>query len=292
VKAETMDTDHLHVPATSADRIGERLVRAGALSPADLGRIADHQAQHGVRFGDAAKALGLLSDADLDAALAEQFGYPWKPGAGNVDPTLYALAKPFGPQAEALRAIRMRLHLAGVGHAGVHAALAVLSPQDGDGRSTLAANLAISFAELGLRTLLVDADLRRPSQHALFGAAAGDGLSGLLAGRSHSAYISPVPGFDGLAVLPSGPMPPNATELMARPALRQLLIEARQQFDLVILDTPPAGPASDAFYAAAAAGAALVVARRNRTALKGLEALAGTLTAAGVPMLGAVFNRA
>jgi receptor protein-tyrosine kinase len=278
--------------ADPPERIGERLLRAGKLSPADLSRITDHQRQHGVRFGDAAKALGLLDDSALDAALAEQFGYPWTPGSGPLDPQLYALRKPFGEHAEALRALRLRLHMAGVGRPDVYPAVAVLSPQDGDGRSTLAANLAVSFAELGLRTLLVDADLRRPQQHALFGATAGDGLSSLLAGRSDSSFISPVPGFDGLAVLPSGPVPPNATELLARPALPAFLAQTRQQFDLVILDTPPAGPASDAFYAANAAGAALVVARRNRTALRDLQALSDTLGATGVPVLGVVFNQA
>lgn len=276
----------------ASERIGERLARTGKLSPADLTRVAEHQRTHGVRFGDAAKALGLLSDGDLDSALAEQFGYPWTPGGRPIDPLLYALDKPFGEHAEALRALRLRLHMAGVGRPDVHPAVAVLSPRDGDGRSTLAANLAVSFAELGLRTLLVDADLRRPTQHTLFGTTGGDGLSSLLAGRSDSPFIRPVPGFAGLAVLPSGPVPPNTTELLARPALPGFLAQAQRQFDLVILDTPPAGPASDAFYAATAAGSALVVARRNRTALRDLQALSDTLAATGVAVLGVVFNRA
>lgn len=279
------------VPA--AERLGERLLREGKLDPADLSRIADYQQQHGVRFGEAARALGLLSDGELDSALALQFGYPWAPGGADLDPSLYTLAEPFGRRAEALRTLRLRLHLAGVGRPDVHPALAVLSPQDGDGRSTLAANLAVSFAELGLRTLLVDADLRHPSQHGLFGCAQGTaGLSSLLAGRADGAFVCPVPGFAGLAVLSSGPVPPNTTELLARPALPAFLAQMRQQFDLVILDTPPAGPASDAFYAAAAAGAALIVARRNRTGLRRLQAATDTLTATGVPLLGLVFNRA
>lgn len=277
-------------PAT--DRIGERLVQDGKLKSTDLVRIAEHQKQHAVRFGEAAQALGLLSGPDLDAALAEQFGYPWKPGSTVTDPALYALTQPFGHQAERLRALRMRLSLAGVGRAEGHPALAVLSPQDGDGRSTLAANLAVSFAELGLRTLLVDADLRRPSQHTLFRAAAqGDGLSALLAGRGDSAFIAPVTGFSGLAVLPSGPVPPNATELLARPALQTFLADVSSQFDLVILDTPPTGPGGDAYYIAAAARAALVVARRNRTRVTGLEALTQTLAATGIPALGVVMNQ-
>jgi receptor protein-tyrosine kinase len=276
----------------TAERIGERLLRAGTLGEADLARIVAHQREHGVRFGEAARALGLLTDVDLDGALAEQFGYPWKPGSGPTDPQLFALAEPFGARAETLRALRLRLHLAGVGRADTYPTLAILSPQDGDGRSTLAANLAVSFAELGLRTLLVDADLRRPRQHTLFGATSADGLSSVLAGRSASPLLRPVPGFAGLAVLPCGPVPPNTTELLARPALHAFLAEARTQFDLVLLDTPPAGPASDAFYVASAAGAALLVARRNYTGLRSLEALTEALRATAVPTLGVVFNSA
>jgi protein-tyrosine kinase len=287
------DTTAGHEPAPlAADRIGERLVQDGKLASTDLARIAEHQKQHSVRFGEAAQALGLLSGADLDSALAEQFGYPWKPGSAVTDPTLYALAQPFGHQAEQLRALRMRLSLAGVGRAEGHPALAVLSPQDGDGRSTLAANLAVSFAELGLRTLLVDADLRRPSQHTLFrSAVGGGGLSDLLAGRGCAAFISPLPGFSGLAVLPSGPVPPNATELLARPALQTFLSDVADRFDLVILDTPPAGPGGDAYNIAAAARGALLVARRNRTRVTGHDTLTQTLAATGIPALGVVLNR-
>ncbi|MBC7162747.1 MAG: polysaccharide biosynthesis tyrosine autokinase [Immundisolibacter sp.] len=287
------DTTAGHEPAPpAADRIGALLVQEGKLASTDLTRIAEYQKQHAVRFGEAAQALGLLSGADLDSALAEQFGYPWKPGSAATDPTLYALAQPFGHQAEQLRALRMRLSLAGVGRAEGHPALAVLSPQDGDGRSTLAANLAVSFAELGLRTLLVDADLRRPSQHTLFrSVVGGGGLSDLLAGRGCAAFITPLPGFSGLAVLPSGPVPPNATELLARPALQTFLSDVADRFDLVILDTPPTGPGGDAYYIAAAARAALLVARRNHTSLTGLDTLTQTLAATGIPVLGVVMNR-
>lgn len=297
MRPDSKDTTSIPVPAGNVERIGERLVREGKLDTTDLARITTHQEEHHVRFGDAAKALGLLSNTDLDVALAEQFGYPWKPGTGNVSPALYTLTEPFGPKAEALRALRMRLHLAGVGRADMHPTIAVLSPQDGDGRSTLAANLAVSFAEFGLRTLLVDADLRHPSQHTLFGApAAGPGLCSLLAGHSaEHGYISPLPGFGGLCVLPSGPVPPNATELLARPAFGHFLSRAREHFDLVIVDTAPAGVYSDALHAVTAAGAtsaAVIVARRDHTLVKGLEALTDTLTAVGVPTLGVVFNQA
>jgi receptor protein-tyrosine kinase len=92
-------------------------------------------------------------------------------------------------------------------------------------------------------------------------------------------------------VLPSGPVPPNATELLARPALQTFLTDVADRFDLVILDTPPTGPGGDAYYIAAAARAALLVARRNRTSLTGLDTLTQTLAATGIPALGVVLNR-
>jgi receptor protein-tyrosine kinase len=293
---DTQNHTSLSISADNAERIGDQLMREGKLSATDLTRISAYQEEHHVPFGDAANALGVLSRKEIDIAVAQQFGYPWNPGVGTANPALYALADPFGAKAEALRALRLRLQLTGVGRPDMHPTLAVLSPQRGDGRSTLAANLAVSFAELGLKTLLVDADLRNPSLHTLFGAAIGPGLCSLLAGRSAEyGYINPIPGFSGLCVLPSGPVPPNASELLTRPAFSQFLSTAREHFDLVILDTAPTAVYGDALYAVTASGAssaAIMVARRDHTLVKGLETLTDNLTAVGVPTLGVVFKQA
>ena len=99
-----------------------------------------------------------------------------------------------------------------------HNALAIMSPGAGEGRSFIAANLAIVFSQLGERTLLVDADLRTPSQQDLFKLGNNGGLSGLMANRVGSDAITRVPPLPGLYVLPAGAVPPNPQELLGRPA--------------------------------------------------------------------------
>ena len=141
----------------------------------------------------------------------------------------------------------------------------VVSPGKGDGRSFIAANLAIVFAQQGERTLLIDGDLRAARQQALFKLERSVGLSGILAGRAGLEAAWPVPSLPGLSVLPAGAMPPNPQELLGRNAFGALLHAAALQFDVIIIDTPAGGDFADAEIIAARAGAALMVARKNKS---------------------------
>jgi chain length determinant protein tyrosine kinase EpsG len=180
---------------------------------------------------------------------------------------LVVACDPFHACAEELRALRTQLVIRW-DNAGVKARrLAIVSPGAQEGRSYLAANLAVAFAQLGQRTLLVDADLRAPRQHALFGLDAASGLAALLAGRAGREVLRALPDFGPLSVLPAGAPPPNPQELLSRPALGALLGELQAQFDVVLLDTPPARACADAHSVAFRAGHALVLARKHRTRL-------------------------
>ena len=117
-------------------------------------------------------------------------------------------------------------------------ALAIVSPSHGEGRSFIAANLAIVFSQLGERTLLVDADLRTPCQHELFKLGNTPGLSGLLAGSSNHHAVLRVPSLPGLSVLPAGAVPPNPQELLGRPAFVEAVYTLSRDFDVIIIDTP------------------------------------------------------
>src|SRR5262249_10616912 len=141
--------------------------------------------------------------------------------------------------------------------------LAVVSPCRGEGRSYLAANLAVVFSQLGERTLLIDADMRTPRQHVMFNLENRAGLSTILSGRADMQVIEHIVPLLDLSIMPSGPVPPNPQELLGRPLFRKLLADVAQEFDIVILD-PPAGNANaDAQTVAARAGGALMVARRH-----------------------------
>ncbi|MFM1854739.1 MAG: hypothetical protein RLZ83_48 [Pseudomonadota bacterium] len=272
-------------------RLGEILGERIGLSPGQLDEIAQVASQRHVRYGDAAVALGRASEADVLSALAEQFRYPMAPRDGHgFRRELAMLSRPFSRQAEAVRALRNRL---GRDHAlGGEAlrALAVVSADRGDGKTFLAANLAVALAQRGGRTVLVDADLRGPRQHQVFDLEPGTGLAGMLSGRADPQAIRAVHGVGGLFVLPAGQVPPNPLELVERPDFARLIALLKARFDHVIVDTPAARYGADALAIADCCGAALLLARRHASALAAVQALAGTLAEGPVRVAGLVVN--
>lgn len=268
--------------------IGQLLIAAGRLSPDAAGRVAAQQKQSGLPFGETAVALGLVSNDDVRAALARQFDYPvLSPGDDGVAPELVAAFAPQSPRVEALRQLRSQLVLQRLANPA-RRTVAIVGLDRGEGRSWLAANLAVAFSQLGEHTLLVDADLRHPRQHELFRVGTGNGLAARLAERSAGPGIAAHPRLARLAVLPAGNLPPNPQELLARPAFATELALAREHFEMVIVDTPADQVGADARLVAAACGSAVIVARRHHTASKALGHFANSLREAGVTVAGGV----
>lgn len=289
-----MTTTPTSSPQAVHDRsIGGIIAKANNLSAEQVEQILQHQKNNGLRFGEAAVALGLANGEDVLWALSQQFHYPYAPGsAGRLGPELVLASKPFSAQAEAIRSLRSQLNMKLYTGEAARLPVAVLSPSHGDGRSFLAANLAIAFSQLGGRTLLVDADLRNPRQHQVFALSGAQdvGLSGILSGRSERNVIQSVPEFPSLFVMPVGVLPPNPTELVERPAFGMLMRELQSKFDYVVVDTPAASEGSDAAVIAAHCGAALIVARRNHTRSASVQDLLATLANGPAKVAGAVVN--
>ena len=172
----------------------------------------------------------------------------------------------------------------------VHKALAIVSAERSEGRSFIAANLAVVFSQLGEHTLLVDADMRNSCQHELFGLANRTGLSALLSGRAGLEAIQRIPSFLDLSVLPAGAEPPNPAELLARPLFPQLLKNLAQEFDVILIDSPPAADYADAQSIAVRAGCALIVARKNVTRMWQVRGVSDTVTQASAIVVGTVLN--
>jgi receptor protein-tyrosine kinase len=271
--------------------IGAILVGTGALTRQEVERILELQSAKGGRFGDAGKALGLLEQRDIDFALSRQFDYPYlRRGESRVSESVVAAYEPASPQVEALRALRSELMLHWFNHDAAHKSLAVVSEARGDGRSHIAANLAVVLSQLGGRTLLIDADLRNASQHALFGLENRIGLSAVLAGRAGAEAVQRVPELGNLSVLPAGVAPPNPQELLARPSFGVLLERLAEHLDFILIDTPPAAESADAQTIAARARAALFVLRKNHSRLWRVQAIAESVARARTAVLGAVLN--
>lgn len=279
-------------PAALHDRaIGDIIAEANKLTAEQVERILSHQKAHGMRFGEAAVSLGLAKGEDVLWALSQQFHYPYAAEGGPApNAELVLAAKPFSDQAEAFRVLRSQINMKLYGVDSPRRALAVISPDTGDGKTFFAANLAIAFSQLGGRTLLVDADMRSPRQHEIFGLDGGAGLSGILSGRSESNVIRPVRDLPSLFVMPVGTLPPNPTELVERPAFALLMRELTAKFDHVIVDTPAAIYGADYAVIAARCGAALALARKGTTRVAALQGLVGALSNTPAELAGVVVN--
>lgn len=268
--------------------LGALLLDAGKINVNDAERIIILQKQQGMRFGDAAKALGLINDDDIQRALSNQFDFPFlAANEEHFSQELIAAYQPFSAQVEALRAVRGQLMLRWFIDA--HKTLAVVSPRHGEGRSYMAANLAVVFSQLGERTLLIDADLRQPRQHTLFKLQGGYGLSDVLVGRADLTVVTRIPGFRDLSILSAGTVPPNPAELISR-GLKNCLRQLQTQFDVILIDTPAAEEGIDAHMIAVICGGTLLVARQDKTRLNELQVLKDVLQDTGSQCLGAVLT--
>jgi protein-tyrosine kinase len=291
MQAETISSSKISNKVTKLQNsasMGALLLDAGKISPRDAERIIALQKQKGMLFGDAAKALGLVNDDDIQRALSYQFDFPFlSESEENFSHELIAAYQPMSTQVEALRAVRGQLMLRWFSN--VHRTLTLISLSRGEGRSLMAANLAIVFSQLGERTLLIDADLRQPRQHSLFKLQSMYGLSDVLAGRADLTVITRIPAFRDLSVLPAGTIPPNPVELISR-GLKKCLHELQTQFDVILIDTPPAEQAIDAQIVASNCGGSLLVVRQHKTRMNDLQLLKDALHDTGSQCLGVVLT--
>lgn len=166
----------------------------------------------------------------------------------------------------------------------------VTSAAAGEGKTTTSANLALTFAQQGKRVLLVDCDLRRPQINATFRVPSTPGLTELVLGHSTPAEAIRKTEVDGLWVLPSGTLPPNPSELLGGERMAKALEVLGNQFDLVVLDTPPVLAASDASVLAARADGVLLVVRAGQTHRGAAQMAVQQLRGVGAHVVGAVIN--
>jgi non-specific protein-tyrosine kinase len=173
------------------------------------------------------------------------------------------LADPHSPTAEAYRSLAANLQFAYTDRQ--RQTVGITSAAEGEGKSTTAANLAIAIAQSGRRVIVVDADLRRPGQHTLFGVQREDGLVNVLFGDQTSILPLQDTQIAGVRLLASGPAPSNPLEALASRRFDQMLALARAQADFVLVDTPPAGALADAALIAPRLEGMLLVVSAGRT---------------------------
>jgi tyrosine-protein kinase len=204
---------------------------------------------------------------------------------------LVMLLYPRSGAAEAFRTMRTNVEFADI-DSGVHSLL-VTSPSAGDGKSTVATNLALAFAQAGRRTILVDADLRRPAIHDFFDLSNTYGLTSLIRSMEVLDLGQVLRAIDepNLRVLTSGPLPPNPAELLGSNRMHNIVERLEAEADLVIFDSPPAASVTDAAVLASLTDGTILVVAAERTRRGAARTAQDALARVGGRVLGVVLNR-
>jgi protein-tyrosine kinase len=271
--------------------IGAILLREKRITDEQAQRILRLQREQGLRFGEAGIRLGFLTEADIEFALARQFNSPYlQAGESTISRKVFAAFAASGVETESIRALRGQLMMRWFDTDPSHRALAVISGERSEGRSFIVSNLAVVFCLLGRRTLLIDADLRHPTQHSLFGLGNRSGLSAILSGRGGEEAIERVPGLQDLSILPAGIVPPNPIELLSQPLFSKLLKELGREYEFILIDSPAAADYADAQTIAVRAGGALIVARKNSTRMWKVRGVSDSVVDTSATVVGTVLN--
>lgn len=272
--------------------IRDALLRLGYLSEDQTARVAGHQAERGLDFDQAALELGFITTDELDRAREQLISSMALQDTRRreVSAELVVVNDPSCLRSEAIRLLRTQIiaqHIR-VGRRG----LAFVSPIDGAGCSYLAANLAASLSQVGTKTLIVDANMRSPRLDQIFGLDANaPGLSSFLslqvARPERVVHANVLP---NLSVITAGPPVARPQELLSGSRFRDGTNTLLREYDLVIFDTPATNSNADALTVGAAAGYALVVARRNFSFFNDVSTMVSQLASARCPVIGSVLN--
>jgi capsular exopolysaccharide synthesis family protein len=276
-------------------RIGEIMLSRGLIGAGDIETVLEEQRAVKARFGEILIARGIADASDVVWALSQQAGAGEGPVMlqAGASEELVMVRQPYGQASEIIRSLRAQLLSTVLSpELKPRRALALVSANGGDGKTYLAANLALSLAQLGGRTIVVEADLRSPRLHEVFMLPPGGaGLTGTLSG-SHllRESVAALPDLPNLHLLPAGSAPANPVELLQQPAFALLLTTLLSQYDHVLVDTAAFDAGTDARVVAERCGMAIALARKGRTRMDSVHAALSQLQRAGVKIAGLVMN--
>jgi polysaccharide biosynthesis transport protein len=235
---------------------------------------------------DISNSLGLPLVGHIPVLLPSKRKQPKKDS--RVDETVIAFHRPKSVLSEAYRAIRTALFFSFQG--GNNKIIQITSPTPGDGKSTTAVNLAVSVAQSGKRVLIVDGDLRRPTLHYLLGINGEVGFASVLEGEIHAKEAIIETEVPGLFFMPCGPKPSNPAELLTSNRLGEVFDILREQFDLIIIDTPPMLAVTDPSAVAARVDGVILTIRIKKNVKLSADRSKGVLDAVHANVLGVVVN--
>lgn len=271
--------------------LGQILMQMGVLEEGDLKRARRYQKKHRCTLGEALSRMKLAARDDIHAALAVQYGF-LKPGytARSLPSELSVLLQPKSQAAEQIRLLRTRLLTTQTDDV---LSLLSVAPAGYSARADfLTANLAVSFAQLNKKVLIVDADFIEPRMGRFFGISRNQyGLANILNGTNSFPDVVVDTPVTNLSLLTAGEKRQNLHELIASPVLIETLNEARKTFDMVLVVSAPAIHESAARYVWMASNATLIAARRHITRFAELDRLSAALRQVDASVLGAALTR-
>ncbi len=236
--------------------------------------------------------IEMLDDTVKDAEeTGRKFGVPVLGIVSHFEKTDTPItqAHPRSPVSEGFRGLRTNVRFASV--SAPLQKILVTSPMPGEGKTTIASNLAIVLAQGGAQVTLVDADLRRPSVHKVFGLQNQAGLTSVFLRPENDNHSVAQPSkVNGLSIVTSGQIPPNPAELLGSMRMQSLLLELQTEADLIILDTPPVLSVTDAVALAPNTDGVLIVVVPGKTKLQTLKMTIDSLRRVNAPILGIVYN--
>lgn len=275
--------------ASDSARLGDALIAHTKLKQQDIDRVLAFQADKNILFGEAAIQLGLITKEDLQKALSEQFNYSYlHDGNQKLSQLLVAAHQPFSLEVEHLRSLRSQLLIRWFDQG--NKSLAVTSVSQDEGASEFVANLAIIFSQLNKKTLLIDANLRQSKQHKLFNIETKVGLANILANRQGLYQLARQQSLPNLAILTAGTEVPNPQELLSQSALTDLLVDLEKIYEIILIDTSPLESGSDVLTVVSKVKAAVILTRKDVTAVADLQLLHQQLNMAGAQIVGSVLQ--
>lgn len=285
-----MDNNSIVSNPSRVSKIGKLLLQLGKISVEDTEEILKLQSEQSLLFGDAAMKLGLINNEDIQQVVAMQFNYNYlQAGQGNFSKELISAYEPFSDQVEAYRALRSQLMMRWFKMG--NRTLAFVSPNLNEGVSYLVANLAVVYSQLGARTLLIDANMRQPRQNEIFNIKdSAAGLSDLIVGRTGINAIHEVEAIQDLSILTAGTIPPNPQELLGRASFTYLMKIVAENYDVVLVDTPPALHSADSQSIIERCKGAVLISRLNHTSHSSIQELKNQVGMTGAKIIGAVIN--
>jgi protein-tyrosine kinase len=285
-----VDQSDLFSVGSNTSKLGYYLLQNKKLQPDNIEQILARQSQYHLPFGTWAVNLSLCAHEDIEQALtAQSKARQLAIAQSDISKVVSCAFTNLGPYASAILELRHFLQLNWLG-SDKRNVLAILSPQQRDGRSVLVANLAVTFAQMGLKTLIIDADLRKSTQTELFGVkSTGKGLSELCQGLCPiQESIVEVGAITNLYLMRSGMLMQNPHDIFARDGFAKVLSQCNASFQIVLVDTPSFAVGTEATLIARHAGSALLVARNGKTSVEAFESMSNKVKQNGINGVGAM----